>query len=1384
MPSTSSGGRRRRPLLRAIQIRAKRVFYQGLIRIVAAALDDVIYAPQEADSHSDDNTSMIVNNPSLKESKATKPRAAKSQSSIVNVGKSDFFARLLPRRRRKVERRISLPSQNGRKLPPDEPLHVNYDAARALVTTKSQFDINTVERRIALAEQDRHNSIDDIKNYDETDEVEFVRRRSVSNAKKRVLDATTPPSTPKNHYRSRSVPAPVTPQLCSTSTVVLRRRNGQQLGLGIAGGADRAIFPTISFLRPGYIAHRCDQLQPGERLLAVNDIQVKPLTHEQILTVLRSAGDVVKLEIEYSLNDPVFMKPKNTMSKCAEIILEKETGGFGFTIRGGSYGPDIEKCRPITVTAIRPGGPAHREGRLRVGDRIININGIDVFSATLGVAQKLIQDIDVCCRFMVEYDVSILETVRHATGPLMVEVDKNPGADFGLTLVIFEKTDNAKNITKRGVFVEAVEPASIADRCGAIHAGDEILSIDGISLEYTTLDEATQLLKGHCSTVKLEIVPYSQMNAEESARKSRRRFKGAANNNGLGKRNDSKRSESCDYHPSYGVRAFEPRARSTEKGIVAERQQQKKSHRFQSNAVQEQQKLGLSGSVPTVAQNPPSVMTKSTDMSKSMHAEALPPSSSRSTGSVSGSLFSAIPNGQVCHMETMEVFLQTQSSTKSGFGLILNRHDGKSTDADSGRFAPLFIAYIEKGSPADKCGVLQVGDRVLAINDWHTANSTIDEANHILRHASQAVTLTVEFDVIESVLPSSGVFTVKLAKRGSNLGIICRSETNGEKGEPVVISEIRTGSVAHRCGSIQQGDQIVAIDNIPLASSTVEEAMRLLQRSGDVVKLSIKKGPSDSQEVDSSQIVVYSIELTRKGQPVGITIASSGERGDPIIISQLASGGLAERTGALHVGDRILAINNESLDGKMVSEAMYILQQSTEVVTLKISRVIDPPPPQQFVSGYSPLSPLLFGRNRTLGAGMIHPLSTIRSDSVSETSGKLSTPIQSIDSAVESLEDSPNGGFHKNMIMSSSSQHTRLSDDSHKRTTDASANRRSELVNSGRQNSSTSARSFSKPPSSSNDAGSSVERTGWDSGLSSTADTSHTANECCACSNNTNDNDNEDWKRILEALETVGEAEMLKKLEESIMTGHVPNNKTFCQCNILTTTDDAKPSSSLLTRRNQSAGSGGALATPGYMNLNTTSTILKHPPLYSQRDFSTSIETPKFRSQSPCSDGTLEMPPSMPPPKPHISAMSDIASDPQRLDNLLNLLSEQMTSMPMIDGNLSGSSNELMTERVVFSVTLKKDPNIRTFGFSVSDGPKGVYINALSPGSPADRCGRIMPNDRILQINETDIQDLGCSLAVPLLAAEEVHLVLERTTIVPASPKSSRTRGSAVQSAV
>ena len=46
-----------------------------------------------------------------------------------------------------------------------------------------------------------------------------------------------------------------------------------------------------------------------------------------------------------------------------------------------------------------------------------------------------------------------------------------------------------------------------------------------------------------------------------------------------------------------------------------------------------------------------------------------------------------------------------------------------------------------------RCGVLQEGDRVLAINGQYLENKTLDEANQILTESANTITLYIEFDV-------------------------------------------------------------------------------------------------------------------------------------------------------------------------------------------------------------------------------------------------------------------------------------------------------------------------------------------------------------------------------------------------------------------------------------------------------------------------------------------------------------------------------------------------------------------------------------------------------------------------------------------------------------
>lgn len=53
--------------------------------------------------------------------------------------------------------------------------------------------------------------------------------------------------------------------------------------------------------------------------------------------------------------------------------MHRGTKGFGFSIRGGQeFG-----AMPLFVLRIADDGPAHSDGRLRVGDELVEINGID-----------------------------------------------------------------------------------------------------------------------------------------------------------------------------------------------------------------------------------------------------------------------------------------------------------------------------------------------------------------------------------------------------------------------------------------------------------------------------------------------------------------------------------------------------------------------------------------------------------------------------------------------------------------------------------------------------------------------------------------------------------------------------------------------------------------------------------------------------------------------------------------------------------------------------------------------------------------------------------------------------------------------------------------------
>ncbi len=53
-----------------------------------------------------------------------------------------------------------------------------------------------------------------------------------------------------------------------------------------------------------YIVFRSDALEVGDYIMSANGIRTSMLRHEEIISLLKNAGDRVMLEVEYELPEP------------------------------------------------------------------------------------------------------------------------------------------------------------------------------------------------------------------------------------------------------------------------------------------------------------------------------------------------------------------------------------------------------------------------------------------------------------------------------------------------------------------------------------------------------------------------------------------------------------------------------------------------------------------------------------------------------------------------------------------------------------------------------------------------------------------------------------------------------------------------------------------------------------------------------------------------------------------------------------------------------------------------------------------------------------------------------------------------------------------------
>lgn len=72
------------------------------------------------------------------------------------------------------------------------------------------------------------------------------------------------------------------------------------------------------------------------------------------------------------------MSTTSNREEAVEIELVKGGSGLGFSIAGGLGNQHIPGDNGIYVTKIMAGGAAHRDGRLRVGDKLLMVKNTSV----------------------------------------------------------------------------------------------------------------------------------------------------------------------------------------------------------------------------------------------------------------------------------------------------------------------------------------------------------------------------------------------------------------------------------------------------------------------------------------------------------------------------------------------------------------------------------------------------------------------------------------------------------------------------------------------------------------------------------------------------------------------------------------------------------------------------------------------------------------------------------------------------------------------------------------------------------------------------------------------------------------------------------------------
>ncbi|XP_011717560.1 disks large homolog 2 isoform X6 [Macaca nemestrina] len=215
---------------------------------------------------------------------------------------------------------------------------------------------------------------------------------------------------------------------------------------------------------------------------------------------------------------------------------------------------------------------------------------------------------------------------------------------------------------------------------------------------------------------------------------------------------------------------------------------------------------------------------------------------------------------------------------------------------------------------------------------------------------------------------------ITLERGNSGLGFsIAGGTDNPHIGDDpgIFITKIIPGGAAAEDGRLRVNDCILRVNEVDVSEVSHSKAVEALKEAGSIVRLYVRRRRPILE-------TVVEIKLFKGPKGLGFSIAGGvGNQHIPgdnsIYVTKIIDGGAAQKDGRLQVGDRLLMVNNYSLEEVTHEEAVAILKNTSEVVYLKVGKpttiyMTDPYGPPDITHSYSPPmeNHLLSGNNGTL----------------------------------------------------------------------------------------------------------------------------------------------------------------------------------------------------------------------------------------------------------------------------------------------------------------------------------------------------------------------------------------------------------------------------------